>query len=104
MSTPMRYRKISPNEWLYLSSCAHFGPFAIQLLVAGSGLPSLQETRDALAKAAACNVGARLMPNGKWWVDSGMAPAVRRLPKSEVFSLAHPAVHAGFTIDTSPPL
>jgi amino acid adenylation domain-containing protein len=104
MNPVIRHRKISPNEWLYLSSARHFPPFAIQLLIAADTMPSQQTMRAAVASAAAHNPGARLVRQGAWWVDCGALPAVRHLPPAEIFSLTHPAVHAALPMDGATPL
>ena len=103
MNSERRYRKVSPNEWLYLSSAEHFGPFAIQFLIAAKALPPLESLRAAVAKAAASNPGARLIRRGPWWIEGGGPPEVRYVAASEVFSLSHSAVHAALLSDDATP-
>ena len=103
-SVKNRHRKISPFEWIYLSAARHFPPLAIQLWIEAESLPARAELENALAVAATANPGARLVPAGGWWVDSGKTPCIRNIPGSEPFSLTHPCLHAAFSFKDAPPI
>lgn len=89
-----RCRRISPIEWAYLAAAPEFPPFAIQLWIEGSGGLTLPELQTAVHTAARANPGARLLVQGRWWVDSQGAPATRAASGS--FSLAHPLLKQPF--------
>ncbi|HEY2514337.1 MAG TPA: amino acid adenylation domain-containing protein [Polyangiaceae bacterium] len=83
-------RSISANERLYVAG-AHFSPpFAIQVVVLGTGLGSVDALRRALVHADC--PGARLVARGRSWVDSGEAPRVREV----WFDFATPLEEAHF--------
>ncbi|HEX4459002.1 MAG TPA: hypothetical protein VIA18_13590, partial [Polyangia bacterium] len=69
-------REVSPNERLYLAGARIAGPFAIQLFVDGEGEVDAERLTAAVAAASATYPGARLVLDGKQWVDSGVAPPV----------------------------
>ncbi|NNH70104.1 peptide synthetase [Nocardia uniformis] len=83
-------RPISPTEFLYFPMRDLAAPFLMQLAVEGTGTVDPEELRRAVAVAAAANPGARLIRDGKWWVDSGVAPAVRVV----AHTLQYPALEA----------
>ncbi|WP_306361000.1 peptide synthetase [Nocardia sp. CC227C] len=70
-------RPISPTELIYFPMRDLAPPFLMQLAVEGTGTLDAEELRRAVAAAAQANPGARLVRDGKYWVDSGIAPAVR---------------------------
>ncbi|MRH86839.1 peptide synthetase [Nocardia sp. SYP-A9097] len=70
-------RPISPTEFMYFPMRDLAPPFLMQLAVEGVGSVDAEELRRAVAIAAEANPGARLVREGKYWVDSGVAPAVR---------------------------
>ncbi len=75
-ATPTFRRDVSPNERLYLAGARIAGPFAIQLFIDGEGDVDLARLTRAVAEAAAACPGARLVLDGKQWVESGVAPPV----------------------------
>ena len=75
-------RRISPSERLYLAGLRLSPPFALQVFVEGEGAIKLEELRHAVERASAACPGARLVRRGRWWVDSGQAPAVRELEEA----------------------
>lgn len=70
-------RPISPNEWIYLAGEKFAAPFAIQIVVEGTGSLDRDTVAKAVERSAAACPGARLVRRGKTWVDSGRAPHVR---------------------------
>lgn len=70
-------RPISPTELIYFPMRDLAPPFLMQLVVEGDGVIDAEQLRGAVATAAAANPGARLVRDGKHWVDSGVTPAVR---------------------------
>jgi amino acid adenylation domain-containing protein len=72
-------RDVSPNEKLYLAGARIAAPFAIQIFVAGQGEVDVARLTRAVADASAACPGARLVLDGKQWVDSGVAPPVELL-------------------------
>ncbi|WP_330184928.1 peptide synthetase [Nocardia sp. NBC_01503] len=70
-------RPISPTEFMYFPMRDLAPPFLMQLAVEGVGSIDAEELRRAVTVAAEANPGARLVRDGKYWVDSGVAPAVR---------------------------
>ncbi|NLU76228.1 non-ribosomal peptide synthetase [Streptomyces sp. HNM0575] len=75
-SAPFR-RPVSPTEWLYLAGARLARPFAIQIVVEGTGTIPADVLRRAVAEASAACPGARLALRGRTWADTGRAPAVR---------------------------
>ncbi|MFD4180194.1 non-ribosomal peptide synthetase [Rhodococcus sp. NPDC058514] len=69
-------RPISPTERLYLAMQTLAPPFAIQLVVKGTGSIGEGELSAAVAGASESCPGARLVRRGERWVDSGVAPPV----------------------------
>lgn len=96
------YRALSPFECAYLGGAPLYPPFAIQLWIEAATLPTEAELRRALEAAAAVNPGARLVPVGRAWRDTGLAPRLRRLPGNEAASLAHPLFREPFTFESPP--
>ncbi|GAB4589059.1 peptide synthetase [Nocardia sp. IFM 10818] len=70
-------RPISPTELIYFPMRELAPPFLMQLVVEGTGDLTPDELRHAVAVASEANPGARLRRDGGYWVDSGVAPAVR---------------------------
>ncbi|MFE3000569.1 peptide synthetase [Nocardia sp. NPDC059246] len=70
-------RPISPTELIYFPMRDLAPPFLMQLVVEGQGSIDPEALRRAVATAADANPGARLIRDGKQWVDSGVAPSVR---------------------------
>lgn len=83
-------RPISPTELLYFPMRDMAPPFLMQLAIEGAGSLDAQDLRRAVAIASEANPGARLVREGKYWVDSGVAPTVRVLPHA----LQYPALEA----------
>ncbi|QIS04659.1 peptide synthetase [Nocardia brasiliensis] len=73
-------RKISPTERLYFFTREVTPPFLMHLAVHGAGTIDPEALRRAVEVASAANPGARLVRDGKYWVDSGVAAAVRVVP------------------------
>jgi amino acid adenylation domain-containing protein len=71
-------RDITSNERLYIAGEQLCPPFAVNMVVEGSGAVELEVLRQAVERAAAACPGARLIAKSGRWVDSGRAPAVRR--------------------------
>ncbi|MCU1643521.1 MAG: peptide synthetase [Nocardia sp.] len=83
-------RPISPTELMYFPMRELAPPFLMQLAIEGTGGLDAEELRRAVAVASEANPGARLVREGKYWVDSGLAPAVRAVPHA----LEYPALEA----------
>ncbi|AYF72940.1 peptide synthetase [Nocardia yunnanensis] len=83
-------RPISPTELIYFPMRDLAPPFLMQLVVEGQGSIDPEDLRRAVATAAAANPGARLVRDGKHWVDSGTTPAVRVVDHA----LRYPALEA----------
>ncbi|WP_062999724.1 hypothetical protein [Nocardia mikamii] len=79
MSTVFR-RRISTTERMYFPMRDMAPPFLMQLAIPGTGTLDAERLRRAVAVAAAACPGARLRCEGKYWVDTGVPPAVRELP------------------------
>ncbi|WP_405134724.1 peptide synthetase [Nocardia sp. NBC_01388] len=73
-------RPISPTELMYFPMRELAPPFLMQLAIEGTGGLDAEELRRAVAVASEANPGARLVREGKYWVDNGQAPAVRAVP------------------------
>lgn len=73
-------RKISPTERLYFFTREVTPPFLMHLAVHGEGMIDPAALQRAVDVASAANPGARLVRDGKYWVDSGVAAAVRVVP------------------------
>jgi amino acid adenylation domain-containing protein len=69
-------RPISATERLYLAGRPLAEPFAIQLVVSGSGVLDAARLIDAVTRASDACPGARLRRDGDRWVDSGVTPPV----------------------------
>lgn len=78
MSTAFR-RRISPTERMYFPMRDMAPPFLMQLAIPGTGSLDADRLRAAVATAASACPGARLRRDGKYWVDTGVAPAVREI-------------------------
>ncbi|MBL1079517.1 peptide synthetase [Nocardia sp. 2] len=83
-------RPITPTELIYFPMRDLAPPFLMQMAFAGDGRIDPEALRRAVAVAAEANPGARLVRDGKYWVDSGVAPSVRVLPHA----LQYPALEA----------
>ncbi|MGW4241555.1 peptide synthetase [Nocardia sp. NPDC004722] len=83
-------RPISPTELIYFPMRDLAPPFLMQLVVEGEGSIDPETLRSAVATAAAANPGARLVRDGKQWIDSGVAPSVRVVDHA----LQYPALEA----------
>ncbi|MEU1628934.1 non-ribosomal peptide synthetase [Streptomyces sp. NPDC020096] len=70
-------RDVSPLEWTFLGVEPEHS--VIHHLVEGDGRVRAEELARAVAVASRANPGARLVRQGKRWVDSGKAPEVRLL-------------------------
>ncbi|RVW03394.1 non-ribosomal peptide synthetase [Rhodococcus spongiicola] len=70
-------RPISATERLYITTQSLAPPFAIQLVVTGSGEIDPAALEVAVDQASAACPGARLRRNGRNWVDSRRAPQVK---------------------------
>ncbi|WP_280384591.1 peptide synthetase [Nocardia wallacei] len=79
MSTVFR-RRISPTERMYFPMRDMAPPFLMQLEFQGTGTLDAEALRRAVAVAAESCPGARLVRDGRYWVDSGVPPAVREVP------------------------
>ncbi|MFC7447674.1 non-ribosomal peptide synthetase [Rhodococcus daqingensis] len=73
---PLFERPISPTERLYLAMQTLAPPFAIQLVIQGTGSIDERDLSVAVAGASESCPGARLVRRGERWVDSGIAPPV----------------------------
>ncbi|GAA5078060.1 peptide synthetase [Nocardia iowensis] len=73
-------RKISPTERLYFFTREVSPPFLMHLVVHGNGILDPDALQRAVEVAAAANPGARLVRDGRYWVDSGVAAKVRVVP------------------------
>ncbi|WP_227983518.1 peptide synthetase [Nocardia spumae] len=78
MSTVFR-RRISPTERMYFPMRDMAPPFLMQLAISGTGGLDAERVRRAVATAAAVCPGARLRREGRYWVDTGVPPAVREI-------------------------
>ncbi|MEU6558700.1 peptide synthetase [Nocardia nova] len=78
MSTVFR-RRISPTERMYFPMRDMAPPFLMQLAIPGTGTLDIERMRAAVATAAAVTPGARLRRDGRFWVDTGVPPAVREI-------------------------
>ncbi|MVU83021.1 peptide synthetase [Nocardia sp. ET3-3] len=83
-------RPISPTELIYFPMRDLAPPFLMQLVVEGQGSIDAEALRRAVATAAEANPGARLVRDGKQWIDSGVAPSVRVVDHA----LEYPALEA----------
>ncbi|MGV9412647.1 peptide synthetase [Nocardia sp. NPDC003693] len=72
-------RPISPTELIYFPMRDLAPPFLMQLAIEGEGTLDAERLRRAVAIASAANPGARLVRDGSYWVDSGVAPTVREV-------------------------
>ncbi|RBO94444.1 peptide synthetase [Nocardia puris] len=70
-------RKISPTERLYFATRDVAPPFLMHLAVHGEGTLDADALRRAVDVASAANPGSRLVRDGDYWVDSGIAASVR---------------------------
>ncbi|MEV6767467.1 peptide synthetase [Nocardia sp. NPDC051030] len=73
-------RPISPTELIYFPMRDMAPPFLMQMAYEGVGALDPEDLRRAIAIAAEANPGARLVRDGKFWVDSGVTPALRVVP------------------------
>ncbi|MFI9404833.1 peptide synthetase [Nocardia sp. NPDC052316] len=73
-------RKISPTERLYFFTREVSPPFLMHLAVHGVGTLDPNAVQRAVDVASAANPGARLVRDGRYWVDSGVPAQVRVVP------------------------
>lgn len=73
---PRFHRTISPTERLYLATRPLATPFAIQLVVEGSGTIRPATLRAAVERASSACPGSRLVRSGNTWLDTGKSPHV----------------------------
>ncbi|MEX2969989.1 non-ribosomal peptide synthetase [Streptomyces sp. C184] len=74
-------RPVSPTEWLYLAGGRLAPPFAVQIVVEGTGTIAPDALRRAVDEASEACPGARLRRRGRIWTDSGRPPAVRTVDR-----------------------
>ncbi|MBB5911858.1 hypothetical protein BJY24_000725 [Nocardia transvalensis] len=72
-------RRVSPTERMYFPMRDLAPPFLMQMEFRGAGSLDADELRRAVAIAADACPGARLVRDGRYWVDGGVAPAVREI-------------------------
>ncbi|WP_225727543.1 MULTISPECIES: peptide synthetase [unclassified Nocardia] len=85
MSTDTVFRRrISPTERMYLWARELAPPFLMQIVIHGSGDLDPGAVQRAVDIASAANPGSRLIRDGRYWVDSGRAAAVRVVPGATV--------------------
>ncbi|MFI6042909.1 peptide synthetase [Nocardia sp. NPDC051321] len=70
-------RKISPTERLYFFTREVSPPFLMHMVVHGVGTLDPDAVQRAVDVASEANPGARLVRDGKYWVDSGVPAQVR---------------------------
>lgn len=75
-TVPTFQRPVSATERLYLATQPLAPPFAIQLVVTGTGDLDADDLVAAVARASAACPGTRLVRRGGTWVDSGAVPHV----------------------------
>jgi hypothetical protein len=79
-------RPVLPGERLWLAADIIHPPFLNQMVLEGTGTMDLDELTDAVARASDANPGCRLILKGalrsSYWLDSGVAPPVRRISNS----------------------
>ncbi|MFG1795198.1 peptide synthetase [Nocardia sp. NPDC049149] len=73
-------RKISPTERLYFFTREVTPPFLMHMAVHGTGSIDPVALQRAVEVASEANPGARLVRDGAYWVDSGVAATVRVVP------------------------
>ncbi|MGX1850033.1 non-ribosomal peptide synthetase [Streptomyces sp. NPDC055299] len=74
-------RPVSPTEWLYLAGGRLAPPFAVQIVIEGSGSIGPDALRRAVGEASDACPGARLRRRGRIWTDTGRPPAVRTVDR-----------------------
>ncbi|MBF6192627.1 peptide synthetase [Nocardia implantans] len=79
-NAPVFRRKITPTERLYFSTRQVTPPFVMHLAVHGDGSLDPAALQAAVDLASAAAPGARLVRDGRDWVDSGLAATVRVVP------------------------
>ena len=68
-------RPIAPSEWFFLGHPDELAA-TVQVVVEGVGALDDEELREAVAVASSACPGSRLVPDGRTWADSGVAPRV----------------------------
>jgi hypothetical protein len=90
-------RTVLPGEHMWLAMDIIYPPFVNQMVLEGTGTLDFNELHDAVARASEANPGCRLILkgalSGRCWIDSGMAPPVRRV---------NGALWDGFSQDNAP--
>ncbi|MFC1888305.1 hypothetical protein ACFL4G_00975 [Thermodesulfobacteriota bacterium] len=98
------FRKVSPIERIFIALDKIDTPFAIQMVLEGTGTLDESRWKKAVNKACEANPGSRLVYRGssRWarWVDTGVAPPVRIFDGSDWS--AHGPEGASFLYDPLP--
>ncbi|MEU2121721.1 peptide synthetase [Nocardia niwae] len=79
-NAPVFRRKITPTERLYFATRKVTPPFVMHIAVHGDGDLDPAALQAAVDTASAACPGARLVRDGRDWVDSGLAATVRVVP------------------------
>lgn len=79
-NAPVFRRKITPTERLYFCTRQVTPPFVMHIAVHGDGSLDPAALQAAVDVASAAAPGARLVRDGRDWVDSGLAATVRVVP------------------------
>ncbi|MEU2089019.1 peptide synthetase [Nocardia beijingensis] len=79
-NAPVFRRKITPTERLYFCTRQVTPPFVMHIAVHGDGSLDPADLQAAVDVASAAAPGARLVRDGRDWVDSGLAATVRVVP------------------------
>ncbi|MGW4713749.1 peptide synthetase [Nocardia sp. NPDC004260] len=79
-NAPVFRRKITPTERLYFATRQVTPPFVMHIAVHGEGSLDPAAVQAAVDVASAAAPGARLVRDGRDWVDSGLAATVRVVP------------------------
>lgn len=104
MAPHEKIRRISPTEQVYLSMNMSVPPCAIQLWLEADTQPSQYDLEQALILASQKNIGARLIVKGRWWVDSGISPKVRKISSLDRPSHSNSVFHESFLCEITPPI
>ncbi|SDD97052.1 non-ribosomal peptide synthetase [Rhodococcus tukisamuensis] len=83
-TVPTFQRPVSATERLYLATQPLAPPFAIQLVVTGTGDLDPDDLVAAVARASAACPGTRLVRRAGTWVDSGAPPHVEVVDSAEI--------------------
>ena len=103
MSRPYE-RPVSITERIWLGADNAYPPYAVQIVLEGSGHIDEEHLRKAVASASEVNPGCRLALKGilrrLYWRDSGISPPVRRVA-GDLWDGYTPE-HASFFMDPLP--